>query len=33
MSGLDPTAPLLNPEEFSESGHSPALDGAAGATI
>jgi len=29
----DPTAPLLNPEEFPESGHSPALDGSAGATI
>ena len=26
MAAVDPTAPLLNPEEFPESGHSPALD-------
>ena len=30
MSAFDPTAPLLNPEELPESGHSPALDGSAG---
>jgi hypothetical protein len=27
------TALLLNPEELPESGHSPALDGSAGAII
>jgi hypothetical protein len=33
MTSFDPTAPLLNPDDLPASGHSPALDGSAGATI